>query len=694
MVVDGALVQEVDSSEVRGEAERKDIAALARAQSRLKANDLVGAASAAEEVLAGLDFSVLSSALVVRGKALLASLLLRSDEPGFNEEEFREPSKIFLQAWRLDPQNAEANLLGQTVDGMYRSFKNVANKVKESFEVVVHNADELDKVNRRPKDKLQEVVKASGRTLQDCEQAPEPIVKVFNRHGRNIVDNDDKPEDDEFPLTIRFEFLLAEKKAPRLIDGVEPLDVLVVGAGASGIGMALMLTRTFGLDPERVLLVERGEGTGETFRRWPREMHFISPSFNHQGWTNSFDLNSVAYGTSPAFTLHAEHPTGEQYARYLCALADAGGLHVRARTEVTAVQPKDGGFNVSVVPADAVHASRAETLRSRYVIWAAGEFQYPRANMREPSLFPGSELCLHNSSVRSWAELPGDDFVVIGGYESGMDAAFNLASNGKHCTVVSSTPYWRVTTADPSTELAPYTAERVRKACAMSVPPRLLAPLRVFAVQRLEACYGDGSGYLVRARWGPNRDDDNLMGIHREPLPASTSSHAAAAAVAEPTDSTEGAELSLRTPQPPLLCTGFGGSIALGVVKELFEWDRAKKEDGKKDNGEAADANDEDCEDNDGEKGGNGGCAEGSPLLTLHDESTKTPGLFLVGPAVRHGEFSFCFIYKFRQRFGIVADAIARGLGNDTQEAVEVCRKMNMFMDDFTCCQAACGESC
>merc|ERR1719217_244651 len=99
--------------------------------------------------------------------------------------------------------------------------------------------------------------------------------------------------------------------------------------------MGLMLTRVFNLDPKRVLLVERGEEAGESFRRWPKEMRFISPSFNNQGWTASFDLNSIAYQTSPAYTLQAEHPTG-------------------------------------------------------------------------------AELCRHNSSVRSWKELPGDDFVVIG----------------------------------------------------------------------------------------------------------------------------------------------------------------------------------------------------------------------------------------------------------------------------------------
>ena len=73
----------------------------------------------------------------------------------------------------------------------------------------------------------------------------------------------------------------------------------------------------------------------------------------------------------------------------------------------------------------------------------------------------------------------------------------------------------------------------------------------------------------------------------------------------------------------------------------------------------------------------------------------KTPGLFLVGSLVVHGDLSFCFVYKFRQRFGVVANAISKGLGRrDTKTAVEVCRKMNMFLDDFKCCKTTCGETC
>ena len=66
----------------------------------------------------------------------------------------------------------------------------------------------------------------------------------------------------------------------------------------------------------------------------------------------------------------------------------------------------------------------------------------------------------------------------------------------------------------------------------------------------------------------------------------------------------------------------------------------------------------------------------------------------LILAVVRHGELSFCFVYKFRQRFGVVADAIAKGLGMDTKTAVASCREMNMFLDDFECCKGACGETC
>merc|ERR1711959_34653 len=61
----------------------------------------------------------------------------------------------------------------------------------------------------------------------------------------------------------------------------------------------------------------------------------------------------------------------------------------------------------------------------------------------------------------------------------------------------------------------------------------------------------------------------------------------------------------------------------------------------------------------------------GRPALTDWDESLRTPGLFLAGPQLRHqrgdAKFTFCFVYKYRARFAVVACAIADRLGKDAR---------------------------
>ena len=447
---------------------------------------------------------------------------------------------------------------------------------------------------------------------------------------------------------------------------VAEYDVLIVGAGAAGVGTALMLTKTFGLDPSRVLLIERGEAVGESFKQWPAEMRFISPSFNQQGWTSSFDLNSIAHGTSPAFSLHSEHPSGQEYAAYLKQLADAAELNVRTKTELVSVKAVGGKGGSPLFHAEVRSSGSSkngsskkgsattEALAARYVVWAAGEFQYPRES--ESAVFRGAELCTHNSRVRSWAKLPGDDFVLIGGYESGADAAVNLAKAGKQATVLASTATWNVHTPDPSTELAPYTAMRLREvsAAGFSPRPKLLAPLRVLRVEKAAT-----GGFDVVATW--KAAEELTQSKLRKPVVGAEADEDTAT-----TAGADGDELVLHTAQPPVLCTGFHGSVA-SAASHLFN-----------------------LESSDAAKG----CLAGAPLLSSHDESTKVPGVFLVGPTVRHGELSFCFIYKFRQRFGVVANAIAKGLGFETEAAIENCKKMNMYLDDFSCCKNQCGEAC
>ena len=162
--------------------------------------------------------------------------------------------------------------------------------------------------------------------------------------------------------------------------------MIIVGAGAAGIGCAVSLTGGFGLDPSRVLLLERGEEVGTSingsFR--PDKMRFISPSFNRGGMASSFDLNSAVAHTLP-HDQHDAEPPGPQYADHMDELFELARLRDRVLRHSEIVEivkaPGDGIIDVHVRiragaggDAEEVQSVTVETLRTRYVVWAAADF--------------------------------------------------------------------------------------------------------------------------------------------------------------------------------------------------------------------------------------------------------------------------------------------------------------------------------
>lgn len=81
---------------------------------------------------------------------------------------------------------------------------------------------------------------------------------------------------------------------------------------------------------------------------------------------------------------------------------------------------------------------------------------------------------------------------------------------------------------------------------------------------------------------------------------------------------------------------------------------------------------------------------DGWPELDEDDQSTIATGLFLSGPAIRHGALKFCFVYKFRQRFAHIARVIGERVGKDTG-ALEAWRAAGMLTDDLSCCGIECA---
>ena len=74
-------------------------------------------------------------------------------------------------------------------------------------------------------------------------------------------------------------------------------DVVIVGAGASGIGVAIAIQHA-GI--ENYVVVDR-DTVGASFAAWPAETRFITPSFPSNS-IGMLDLNSIGIGISPALS--------------------------------------------------------------------------------------------------------------------------------------------------------------------------------------------------------------------------------------------------------------------------------------------------------------------------------------------------------------------------------------------------------
>jgi thioredoxin reductase len=375
-------------------------------------------------------------------------------------------------------------------------------------------------------------------------------------------------------------------------EGLQLHEVAIVGAGAAGLGCAAAL-KEFGVVDDDMIILDRHE-VGASFRRWPQEMRFITPSFTSNAF-GLLDLNAIVPGTSPAYSLDREHPSGTAYAMYLDKVAELYELKVKPGIDICSVEVEDNGtFTLT---------TNDRPVRARHVIWAAGEFQYPNRNS-----FLGAESCCHSSDVRTWQDLEGDHFTVIGGYESAADATVSLVQLQKSVTVLARDATWTSDHPDPSVSLTPFSRERLAWADSKG-------SVDLFGDADITSVREDGDTWVAHA--------------------------------------SDGREWASET--RPILATGFEGSLS--HLDGLIEYDE-----------------------------------DGALVVTEEaDESTLVPGLFISGPILEHRGVNFCFIYKFRQRFAVVADAIAQRLGMDTEGAVAARRAVGMYLDDLSCCEESCA---
>jgi thioredoxin reductase (NADPH) len=187
------------------------------------------------------------------------------------------------------------------------------------------------------------------------------------------------------------------------------LDVLVVGAGPTGLACAIEATRA-GL---RTVLVDKGCLVNSLYHYPPGMVFFTTPEL-------------LEIGDLPFPSAH-QKPTREEALEYYRKCAVHYALDVRQYVRIDTLEGSDGDFRLRGQDRD----GRAVVLRTRKVVVAIGYYDLP--NMLG---IPGEDL----PKVRHYYGEPHPyfdcDVVVVGGKNSAAIAALDLWRHGARVTIV------------------------------------------------------------------------------------------------------------------------------------------------------------------------------------------------------------------------------------------------------------------
>lgn len=187
-------------------------------------------------------------------------------------------------------------------------------------------------------------------------------------------------------------------------DGLLDTDVVVIGAGPTGLSVSACLKRA---DVPHVLL-EREASVAPAWRRHYDRLHLHT----------SRAFSSLPYRPMPRS--FPRYPSRDQVVEYLEAYARTECVGPSLGVEVRYLERDEDGWVVE---------TSEGTLRARAVVVATGANGEPKAP-GWPGLesFPGPTL--HSSDYRNGRELAGSDVLVVGFGNSGGEIALDLVEHG------------------------------------------------------------------------------------------------------------------------------------------------------------------------------------------------------------------------------------------------------------------------
>jgi thioredoxin reductase (NADPH) len=192
-----------------------------------------------------------------------------------------------------------------------------------------------------------------------------------------------------------------------------PLDLVVVGAGPAGLGVAIAATRA-GLGYE---VLEKGAVVNSIYR-FPKGMTFFTTP------------ELLELGNLPFTTPYAK-PTREEALQYYRRVADTHRLEVSLGEQVTSIAREGGLFAVTTAAGRPGGARPRGTRHARSVVVATGTYDQPNFLG-----IPGEDLphvAHYFDEPHAYHRRP---VVVVGGSNSGAEAALALFRAGAIVTLV------------------------------------------------------------------------------------------------------------------------------------------------------------------------------------------------------------------------------------------------------------------
>lgn len=186
------------------------------------------------------------------------------------------------------------------------------------------------------------------------------------------------------------------------MESTEHTDVLIIGAGQSGLALGYQLQRR----GRQALLVDRNDRIGDSWRsRWD-SLKLYSPA-SRDG------LPGLPFPAGPT-----SYPTKDAMADYLEAYAGHFQLPVRLGTTVDRLTQENGRF---------VARTGDSRIEAETVVVASGVFEKPRVPAFAGELDP-EIVQLHSSAYRNLSQLQEGPVLVVGASHSGSDIAYEAAS--------------------------------------------------------------------------------------------------------------------------------------------------------------------------------------------------------------------------------------------------------------------------